>query len=160
MKILRAVEAETTHASAQSSQAKKYSRVKLTLSLLGTTFSFAIMAAVIATGFSVRVENFVHSYTLSPYGGLILFGSVLGVLSGVVSFPLSFYSGFIVEHRYNLSNQSLLQWLWEQGKAFLVSIPIAVPLMLLFYFFLQNTKLFGGCRWRRQCSSCRCCFPE
>ena len=63
MKILRAVDAETTHAPAQSSQAKIYSRMKLTLSLVGTIFSFAIMAAVIVTGFSLRVENFVHSYT-------------------------------------------------------------------------------------------------
>ena len=138
MKIFRAVEAEPTNASAQSSQAKKYSRIKLTLSLIGTTFSFIVTLAIVMTGFSLRVENFVHSYTQSPYVALLLFVAVLGVLSGIISFPLSFYSGFVVEHRYNLSNQSFFQWLWEQGKAFLVSIPIAVPLMLLFYFFLRE----------------------
>ena len=138
MKIFRAVEAESTNASAPSSQAKKYSRIKLTLSLVGTTFSFIITLGIVVTGFSLRVENFVHSYTQSPYVALLLFVAVLGVLSGIISFPLSFYSGFVVEHRYNLSNQSFVQWLWEQGKAFLVSIPIAVPLMLLFYFFLRE----------------------
>jgi STE24 endopeptidase len=56
----------------------------------------------------------------------------------VVSFPLSFYSGFILEHRYHLSNQTFLQWLWEHTKAMLVSVPIAVPLALLFYFFLHT----------------------
>jgi STE24 endopeptidase len=137
MKILRAAEPELINASAQSSQAKKYSRMKLTLSLIGTTFSFLIMAAIVVTGFSLRVENFVHSFTLSPYAALLLFGAILGLLSGVISFPLSFYSGFVLEHRYNLSNQDFFQWMWEQGKAFLVSIPIAVPLMLLFYFFLR-----------------------
>ena len=140
MKIFRAVEAETTHASAPSSQAKKYSRMKLTLSLIGTTFSFVLTLAIVTTGFSLRVENFVHSYTQSPYGGLLLFGAVLGVLSGIVSFPLSFYSGYVLEHRYHLSNQSFVQWIWEQGKAFLVSIPIAVPLVLLFYFFLERVS--------------------
>ncbi len=142
MKILRAVDAETTHAPAQSSQAKIYSRMKLTLSLVGTIFSFAIMAAVIVTGFSLRVENFVHSYTRSPYAALLLFGALLGALSGIVSFPLSFYSGYVVEHRYNLSNQNFFQWVWEQGKGFLVSIPVAVPLMLLFYFFLREYQTY------------------
>jgi STE24 endopeptidase len=137
MKILCAVEAEPTNTPAPSSQAKKYSRMKLTLSLIGTTFSFVVTLAIVMTGFSLRVENFVHSYTPSPYVALLFFGALLGVLSGIVSFPLSFYSGFVLEHRYNLSNQSLLQWLWEQVKAFLVSIPIAVPLVLLFYFFLR-----------------------
>ena len=118
MKILRAVEAEPTNAPAPSSQAKKYSRMKLTLSLIGTTFSFVVTLAIVMTGFSLRVENFVHSYTQSPYAALLLFGAVLGVLSGIISFPLSFYSGFVLEHRYNLSNQSFLQWLWEQVKHF------------------------------------------
>ena len=144
MKIFRAVEAESTNASAPSSQAKKYSRIKLTLSLIGTMFSFIITLGIVVTGFSLRVENFAHSYTQSPYAALLLFGAVLGVLSGIISFPLSFYSGFVVEHRYNLSNQSFFQWLWEQGKAFLVSIPIAVPLMLLFYFFLRE---YQGLWW-------------
>ena len=101
MKIFRAVEAESTNASAPSSQAKKYSRIKLTLSLVGTTFSFIITLGIVVTGFSLRVENFVHSYTQSPYVALLLFVAVLGVLSGIISFPLSFYSGFVVEHRYS-----------------------------------------------------------
>ncbi len=138
MKIFRAVEAEPTNTPAPSSQAKKYSRIKLTLSLIGTTFSFIVTLAIVVTGFSLRVENFVHLYTRSPYVALLLFGALLGVLSGIISFPLSFYSGFVLEHRYNLSNQSFFQWLWEQVKAFLVSIPIAVPLVLLFYFFLRT----------------------
>ncbi|MGA9406782.1 MAG: M48 family metallopeptidase [Bacteroidota bacterium] len=138
MKTLRAVEAEPQNAPAPSSQAKQYSRIKLTLSLIGTAISFILTLAIVVTGFSLRVENFVHSYTQSPYGELLLFGAILGLLSSIFSFPLNFYSGFILEHRYNLSNQSFFQWLWEQGKAFLVSIPIAVPLVLLFYFFLRE----------------------
>ncbi|MGA7161275.1 MAG: M48 family metallopeptidase [Bacteroidota bacterium] len=141
MKTLRAVEAEPTHASAPSSQAKEYSRIKLTLSLVGTAISFILTLAIVVTGFSLRVENFVHSYTQSPYAALLIFGAILGLLSSIFSSPLSFYSGFILEHRYNLSNQTFFQWMWEQCKAFLVSIPIAVPLVLLFYFFLREYQL-------------------
>ena len=28
--------------------------------------------------------------------------------------PLDFWSGFVLEHRYHLSNQTLLRWVWRQ----------------------------------------------
>jgi STE24 endopeptidase len=138
MSILRAGEAEPKNASAPSSQAKKYSRLKLTLSLIGTAISFVVTLTVLVSGFSLRVEDFVGNYTQSPYVGLLLFGTILGAVSWIFSFPLGFYSGYIVEHRYHLSNQSFVQWVWEHTKAFLVSMPIVVPLVLLFYFFLRE----------------------
>jgi len=144
MSILRAVEAEPKNASALSSQAKKYSRLKLTLSLIGTAISFLVTGTIIVSGLSLRVQNFADAATRSPYIALLLFGAILGLASGIFSLPLSFYSGYIVEHRYNLSNQSFLQWMWEQTKGFLVSLPIVVPLALLFYFFLRE---YQGLWW-------------
>ena len=136
MNVVPAGEGEVKSASAPPSQAKQYSRVKLTLSLIGTILSFAVTFVIVLSGFSLRVEMFVHMYTSSPYFALLFFAALLGMLNGAISFPLSFYSGFILEHRYHLSNQTFYEWLWEHSKALLVSIPIAVPLALLFYFFL------------------------
>ena len=138
MNVVPAGEGEVKSAPAPPSQAKAYSRVKLTLSLVGTALSFAITIAIVVSGFSLSVETFVQTYTSSPYLALLFFAAVLGSVNGVISFPLSFYSGFVLEHRYNLSNQKFYQWLWENLKALLVSIPIAVPLALLFYFFLRE----------------------
>ncbi len=138
MNVVPAGEGEVKSAPAPPSQAKEYSRVKLTLSLFGTALSFAMTLAVVVSGFSLRVEAFVHAYTSSPYLALLFFAAVLGSVNGVIGFPLSFYSGFVLEHRYNLSNQKFYQWLWEHLKGLLVSIPIAVPLALLFYFFLRE----------------------
>ena len=105
MKTLRAVEAEPTNASAPSSQAKQYSRIKLTLSLIGTAISFILTLAIVVTGFSLRVENFVHSYTQSPYGALLYSGrysvcSAASFLSRSVFIPASFSSiGIIYQTR-------------------------------------------------------------
>lgn len=145
MKLFRAAEEEPGNpslgeksVSAPSSQAKEYNRIKLTLSLSGTVLSFVVALAIVISGLSLRAELFVHSYTSSPYLALLLFAALLGVLNGAISLPLSFYSGYILEHRYNLSNQNFFQWLWEHVKALLVSIPIVVPMVLLFYFFLRE----------------------
>lgn len=142
MKIFRTDAEETRSASAPSSQAKHYSRIKLIFSLIGTALSFAVTLAILVSGISLRADLMAHSATDSPYIALLLFSALLGVLNGIFSLPLSFYSGYVLEHRFNLSNQNFFQWLWEQLKAFLVSIPIAAPLALLFYFFLREYQSF------------------
>ena len=138
MKFFRTDAEVTESASATSPQAKQYSRIKLTFSLAGTVLSFAVTLVILVSGISLRADILVHTYTGSPYIALLLFSAVLGILNGVFSLPLSFYSGYVLEHRFNLSNQNFFQWIWEQVKAFLVSIPIAAPLALLFYFFLRE----------------------
>ena len=47
---------------------------------------------------------------------LALFGVVFGIHI-LVSLPLSFYSGYVVEHRFKLSNQSLGRWVEELAQA-------------------------------------------
>jgi STE24 endopeptidase len=138
MNVARAGEESVNSPSAPSSQAKQYNRIKLLFSLIATAISFLFTFAIVALGYSLRIEKLVCGYLQSPYYSFLLFASLLGALNGLVSLPLSFYSGFILEHRYGLSNQTFLQWLWEHTKAMLVSVPIALPLAILFYFFLRT----------------------
>jgi STE24 endopeptidase len=119
-------------------QAKRYNKIKLAVSLFETILSFAVILFVLIAGYSTRLETFSFSFTSSPYIALLIFAAALGFITGIISFPLGFYSGFILEHKYQLSNQTLRQWLWEHVKGMLVSVPIAVPLLLVFFFFLRE----------------------
>ena len=120
------------------SHAKRYAAIKLLLSLTETALSFVLLAFLLITGYSKTLEQWAHSFSSSQYAALFVYLAAFGILGGILSFPLSFYSGFILEHRYHLSNQTLLQWLWEHIKGLLVSLPITLPLMFLFYFFLRE----------------------
>jgi STE24 endopeptidase len=51
------------------------------------------------------------------------------LLSFLASFPLSFLGGFVVEHRYSLSNQTVRAWLVDQLKGLGVSLVLAIPLV-------------------------------
>jgi STE24 endopeptidase len=75
---------------------------------------------------------------------LFLFAGVLSVLSSLVGFPLRYYSGFHLEHRYGLSNQTFARWMWEGTKGSLVGAAIVAPLLLAFYYCL---KTFGSWWW-------------
>ena len=69
---------------------------------------------------------------------LALFGVVVGIHI-LVSLPLSFYSGYVVEHRFKLSNQSLGRWVtnWLKRNAF--GIVLGAVLYAGLYWMIWHT---------------------
>jgi hypothetical protein len=65
---------------------------------------------------------------------------IFGFLNSVITFPLKVYSGYILEHRFALSNQSFPAWLWDGVKGLLIGAVIGTPILLLFYFFPPNLR--------------------
>lgn len=61
---------------------------------------------------------------------LLLVGNMM------ISFPLSFYSGHVLQHRYQLSRQSFSQWLWRLTKRHLLELAFAVVLVPGLYWLI------------------------
>lgn len=131
-------------ASESQSRVKTYNRIKLTLSLLGTILFFLFAFVVVITGFSRTIVSFTSSFTESEYGMFLAFAGILALMEVVISFPLKFYSGFSLEQKYGLSNQTFGLWLWEQTKGLMLGIPLTVPLLLIFFYCLKH---FGDDWW-------------
>ena len=89
-------------------------------------------------GWSVQLRDLASSLVDNIYLQLLIYTGLLGMVFSVFSVPLSFISGFWMEHHYNLSNQTFGAWLWEKIKAFLLGIVLSLPLLLLFYYLLSN----------------------
>ena len=136
--------ASTVSPEASVSAAKQYAKIKLTLSLVGSLLFFILSLALVAGGATALLEGFVRSFLVNDYLALLGFAALLGLAEMLLTLPLQFYSGFYLEHKYNLSNQSLRAWLWERLKGLLVSIPITVPLLLALFFCLKS---FGSWWW-------------
>jgi len=68
----------------------------------------------------------------------------VGFAGSILSFPVSYYSGFYLEHKFNLSNQTFGKWIWENFKGLLVSLVIGIPILFTFFFFLNY---FGSIWW-------------
>lgn len=117
---------------------KRYNRIKILVSVASILLGVGFLAGVLLTGFSAVLERWVSGVTDQAYVGFLLFLLILGGMETVLSLPLSFYGGYVVEHRFGLSNQSLGRWCWEEVKGMLVGVALLTPLMLLFYFFLRR----------------------
>jgi len=124
--------------------AKKYAKTHQILSVIETIIFFAVILILLFTGLSKKIESIAYSYTSNNYFALLIFFGIIGIAESIITFPLGFYSDYILEHKYNLSNQTLAGFFKEKLKGFLVGIILGVPLMFTFYYILQT---YGSNWW-------------
>ncbi len=113
-------------------EAKKYEKEKRLLGLIGSVVSLMVLIVFYFAGFSEKVAF------LNPGDSVVLafliYIIVFQLIIFIMGLPISFYSGYIHEHKWNFSNQTVKTWLWEQIKSFLVGfILMALVLALLFW---------------------------
>ncbi len=119
--------------------AKKYEKIHLILDVGETVVSLFLLLGFIFLGYSLRLRETVAAWSSHPYLQLLIYIAVWGMAFSVLLFPFSFISGYWVEHKFNLSNQSLRAWLWEKLKMLAVGILLFIPIVLIFYYLLRTT---------------------
>lgn len=120
-----------------SSAQKRYSRTKLLLGLSSSALSYAFLAFVALAGVSPVLARWTEEAAGRGYGGFLLFAAVLGAAGAVPALPVDFFSGYVLEHRYGLSTQTLGRWVTERLKGLLVGLPIAAAVVSAFFIALQ-----------------------
>jgi len=68
---------------------------------------------------------------------LLLFAAALALPWIMLTFPLGYYTGYILPHRFDLSTQTLRGWLSDRLKGGALSATLAVPLLLGLYALLR-----------------------
>ncbi|MEX0601964.1 MAG: M48 family metallopeptidase, partial [Bacteroidota bacterium] len=124
--------------------AKSYSRAKLLLGAVKTGLFFLFSLVVLLTGLSTVLEEALRGVFQNDYLVLLAFVFTLGAAEGILTLPLRWYSGFHLEHRYRLSNQSFGTWVREGAKGMLIGGVIAGPIVIGVYFCLVT---FGTLWW-------------
>lgn len=133
---------EYTHEHSNHSKeqlAKKYAKTKRILSVTSTCIFFAIVLILLFTGLSKNISSLAYSYSSNDYIALLIFVAILGIAESIITFPLGFYSDYILEHKYEMSNQTIVGYFKEKMKGLLLGLVLGVPLLLLFYYILKNT---------------------
>jgi STE24 endopeptidase len=100
--------------------------------------SALLLAAWLALGWSVALRGWLAArlpaeWTLIPAFGVIFFSSFQ-----LLTWPLDFYGGFILPHRFGQSNQTLRGWLRDQALALLLSAALGLPLLQAAYWLLAH----------------------
>ena len=119
-------------------KAKRYERIKLIISITESILSFLLLLLFVLQGYSLYLRDWILTLVKNPYWQFLIFSAIVGGALSLVTLPFGFYSGFVLEHRYGLSNQTIGDWIKEKLKESLVGLVIALPLLLAFYFLLLN----------------------
>lgn len=123
---------------------KKYNNLKLGIGIGKGIISFMLILFFVYFGFSQKLLTALTIYTSNQYLLFIMFTVAAGTAASILFAPLSYYTGFYLEHKYDLSNQTFAAWIWEGIKGILVGGVIGLPILLLFFWALNT---FGSIWW-------------
>jgi STE24 endopeptidase len=123
------------------SRIKAYHRQKRNLHIAGIAITVGYWLAWLwaGEGFVAAVANAVDSRWV---GLLVSVGAMLGGMV-VVSLPLDYYSGYVLEQRYHLSNQTPRAWFVFQVKGWLIGAILGAIVIGGLYALLW----YGGAMW-------------
>ena len=88
------------------SREKRYNRYKIILSITEMVLGLLFLLLIVTTGFSQSVETWIRTITKNDYLVLLLFTAIIGGLDMIIMLPISWYSGYYLEHKFDLSNQT------------------------------------------------------
>lgn len=115
-------------------KAKQYEKEKRFLGLAGLAVSLVFLLSFYFSGASLYLANL--ELGSSFIWTFFVYVTVLSFSMTVFGFPLAFYSGYVHEHKWNFSNQTVKSWLWEQTKSFFVGLVIFLLLLGLLLWIM------------------------
>jgi STE24 endopeptidase len=128
-------------------RAREYARIRRRLLVVqlisGAVYLVLWVTLGWATGLRSQLASDVSGGLLpfTPHWAIqvILFTFGFSLPWSLISLPLSYYTGFVLPHRYGQSTQSLRDWIWDNLKSTLVSTVIGLPLLIGLYAVLRMT---------------------
>lgn len=128
-------------------QARRYARQRRVLMLVNLGISAVVIAVLLFSGLSFWLRD-----ALAPLAGwqpiagweplrIAAYFVVLMLAVTVIDAPLSYYSGYILPHRYGLSTQALGGWLLDLVKGLAISLPLELAAVLFVYWLLAVAPL-------------------
>ncbi|MDD5120458.1 MAG: M48 family metallopeptidase [Candidatus Omnitrophica bacterium] len=121
-----------------ANSAKSYSHWKYTLSIIDTVYSIALILIFLGSGLSLSLEVFLKSLGINGYFLTAVFLLAVFLLYYLFNLPFSLYSGFILEHRFNLTKQRIGDWWLDQLKSSVLGYVFSLILILTFYWVLSK----------------------
>jgi STE24 endopeptidase len=133
---------------ARQRQAQEYARICHRLLALHVILTALALGVVMALGLNVWLKQVVLMITRDVWLATFLYFAAALVAYGVGFFPLSYYSGFALPHRYGLSTQTLRAWLIDVAKGGALALVLGGLVIEVVYALLRGAPplplLAGG----------------
>ncbi len=129
----------------QRAEARRYSHISLACTLVDMAIDLVylgLMAFVFARPIDAWLASFPSLAGEQSILRLIALFCIVMLLHILVSLPLSFYSHYVVEHQFGLSNQSLRRWLRNWSLSNVLTIALGIVLNVGLFWIIWHTGAY------------------
>lgn len=119
-------------------RAIRYNRQREWLTIFGTLYGALLSALALRTGLSAQLRDRAEKIAPARLGPTMPYTLASSLLSALATLPLSYYSGWLVERRYDLTNQTRRAWFGEQLKGMALSLALGLPLAQGIYAVIRR----------------------
>jgi STE24 endopeptidase len=124
---------------AQRTRAEAYARTRYVVYFAETLLALVIYLFFWLSHLGVGLRNLARRASRRLILNCLVFAPLFVVAFSILSLPLDYYSGFRIEHQFDLSTQTLASWLADWGKSLGLSVAAAVVLMWVFYSVVRRS---------------------
>jgi len=117
-------------------EAKSLAKLRHRLMAVELALGGFFAVALILSGLAQTLKVLVQSSTGRPMLVVAGYFFLLTVTYSVLTFPLEYYGGFRLPHRFGLSNQTLREWLVDEAKSGLLGLALGLIVVETVYFLL------------------------
>jgi len=123
----------------KSRQAKEYQAIKRRLTLFHLVLTPALLVILISSGWTLGMrQNAIALLGGNDWVVVAVYFVLFSLFFLIFDLPLSFYSEFMLEHQFDLSNQTFGQWLSDLGKKTLLSFALSLVLLEFLYLMIRQ----------------------
>jgi len=124
-------------ASELQKRVKRYNRAKYILALVAFFIGLAYILFMLFYG-TFHLKRLALAAFQVRWLMIAVYLLLFTAIYDLITLPISFYSGFILEKRFQLSTESLRAWIKKEAKKALLSFILLLPLVELIYLFLDK----------------------
>ena len=121
----------------RQAKAKEYAHIRHRLLVVEMGIGAVLTLVWLFSGISQALAEQIRQVTTNDFVVVALYILVFGAVYFVVDLPLSYYSGFVLQHRYGLSTQTLSGFVLDTLKGIAVSGVLGLLVMEVIYLLLR-----------------------
>jgi STE24 endopeptidase len=126
---------------ADSPEARRYNHTRRWLGIADFVLGLLFLLILLFTGWNGTLRDLAYRASSWYTVQVFLYIVMLMLIGKAIGLGLDYY-GFRLEHQFNLSNQKLRSWAWDETKGLLVGIVLGTIVIELLYFIIRQAPQY------------------
>ena len=128
---------------ANEDKATRYHRLKRRAEILSTVAAALTLLTLLLTGAGLYLREVASFFGMNilffeDAATVAAFAVILTLLLHAIELPFAYYQGFLLEHRYGLSNETRAQWLRDQLKGLALAVVFGTAGASIIYWSIRT----------------------